>query len=398
MNGRNRKSLLVFFIYYIAYTSIYVARSNFNIASALMESMGTLTVTQIGIIGSIFSAVYAVMKIPSGYIGDRVSVRKIMTFGLMVTALSNLFIGFLPGFYSIAVLWGLNACGQSVLWGPMLRAINEYYGPERGKVLCQRVITSCTVGSMLGTLLAGACSTALGAAACFLIPGAMVLVLSVIVNLTLRGKETKRAETAVVKPKSFGYVLRDRGFQKMAAPALLYGVVRNNISGWMAIYFMDMFGIDLQSVSFFVFIMPVFSLLGQTAFPRFCRILGNESRVTAAAFGLCAVSMLPMCFNAVTPLTALILIAAGTVAIAQHGVHFVSLFPSQYAGVGSVSLVASMTDSLCYVGSCIGSALAGVLIEQWGYSGMYAVMTAFSFAGMLTLLPMCRAKKTAGNI
>ena len=392
MEGQKKKGLAVFFIYYLAYTSIYVARTNFNIASALMESMGTLTIAQIGVIGSIFSAVYAVMKIPSGYIGDRVPVRRIMTFGLLVTALSNLFIGFLPNFYSIAVLWGLNACGQSVLWGPMLRAINEYYGPERGKVLCQRVITSCTIGSMLGTLLAGACSTALGAAACFLIPGAIVLVLSIIVNLTLRGKEGVKPKTAE-KPKSFRYVLTDRGFRRMVTPALMYGIVRNNVSGWMAIYFMDMFGIDLQSVSFFVFLMPIFSLIGQTSFPRFCRMLGNESRVTAVAFALCALSMLPMCFGAVTPVTALAFIAVGTVAIAQHGVHFVSLFPAQYASVGSVSLVASLTDSMCYVGSAIGSALAGWLIELWGYSGMYAVMIAFSLVGTLTLLPGCKSRK-----
>ena len=392
--GLKGRSLLVFIVYYIAYSSIYVARSNFSIASALLESMGVLSITQIGLIGGIFSAVYAVMKIPSGYIGDRVPVRLIMGAGLTVTELSNLLIGFFPTFWSIAILWGMNACGQSVLWGPMLRAINEHYGPERGKVLCQRVITSCTIGSMVGTLLAGRCSTALGAAACFLIPGAIVLAVAIMVWVML-GKHSvsRQKEEKKVQPMSFGALLRDKNFQGMTLPAFLYGVVRNNVSGWMAIYYMDKFGIDLAAVSFFVFVMPAFSFVSQSYFPRVCRLVGNEYRTSILGFGVVALSMLPMALGIVNPITAFICMGVGTMAYAMHGSHFVSLFPAQYANVGSVSLVASLTDSLCYVGSAVGSLLAGVLIEGWGYGTMYAVMAALSVAGMLALILIYKNRK-----
>ena len=101
----SRKRALVFVTCYLAYSSIYVARLNFSVASALLESVGTLDKTGIGIIGSIFSFTYAISKVPNGYIGDRIPARKMIAVGLLIAGVSNLVIGFMPQFFSIAILW-----------------------------------------------------------------------------------------------------------------------------------------------------------------------------------------------------------------------------------------------------------------------------------------------------
>ena len=116
MTLKNRPMIL-YFVYYLAYSSLYIARMNFSVASAFFEEMMILDKAQIGIIGSVFSFSYAFMKIPGGYIGDRRPAQKVIVAGLLIVAVSNLAIGFLPHFYSILLLWGMNGIGQSLLWG-----------------------------------------------------------------------------------------------------------------------------------------------------------------------------------------------------------------------------------------------------------------------------------------
>ena len=60
----------------------------------------------------------------------------------------------------------------------------------------------------------------------------------------------------------------------------------------------------------------------------------------------------------------------------MHGSHFVSLFPAQFASVGSVAMVACLLDVMAYAGSGIGSIIFGVMIENWGYPSMYLVWAA----------------------
>ena len=130
---KEKPLIVVFLVLYLAYSSIYVARLNFSVASGLFQENHILDKAQIGIIGSIFSLTYAVAKIPNGYMGDRLSARKMIISGLLIVGFSNLVIGLFPCFLSIAVFWGLNAYGQSALWGPVLRIFSQSYGKERLK-------------------------------------------------------------------------------------------------------------------------------------------------------------------------------------------------------------------------------------------------------------------------
>lgn len=61
-----------FLLCYAAYTAIYLARLNLSMASPVLKSDGTLTAAQIGLLGGIFSAVYAVGRLMNGARCDHV--------------------------------------------------------------------------------------------------------------------------------------------------------------------------------------------------------------------------------------------------------------------------------------------------------------------------------------
>ena len=106
----------IFFLCYIAYTCIYIARLNLSMASPAMRDAGILTSAQLGFIGSAFSVVYSCGRLFNGILGDRMASKLLIVTGLVLTAAANLLIGILPPYFLILVLWCLNAFGQSMLW------------------------------------------------------------------------------------------------------------------------------------------------------------------------------------------------------------------------------------------------------------------------------------------
>ena len=102
--GGKKRFPLVFFVGYLAYTSIYLARLNFSVAATILQEQDILDKSpDWNYRGVYFSLVYALAKIPNGYMGDRFSANRVIVSGLLITSVSNLLIGFFPGFYVSAI-------------------------------------------------------------------------------------------------------------------------------------------------------------------------------------------------------------------------------------------------------------------------------------------------------
>lgn len=148
-----RKSLSkrqFFVLSYFAYASIYIARLNLTIASPVMQEQRLLTSTQVGAMGGAFFLCYSAGQLLNGFLGDLFPPRKMVTIGLLLTALGNILIGFLPPAGVILVLWGINGFAQSMLWGPLLRALAARFPGEKQAETASCLVSSVGVGSVLG--------------------------------------------------------------------------------------------------------------------------------------------------------------------------------------------------------------------------------------------------------
>lgn len=400
-----KKAIFFYIIYYVAYSSIYIARMNFSVVSALLESAGTLNKSQIGWIGSIFALTYAAAKIPGGYIGDRKSAQKVIVAGLLITAVSNLLIGFLPYFVSIAILWGLNALGQSLLWGPTLRNVNSCFEGQKAKMMSQLLSSSVAVGSILGLVVAGFCSTVFGAAACFFIPGLITAFMALLIRIFIPGwKQSGESEsrgTAVqekeshvpMKRKPVFNLLKDRNFHEMIFPAIAHGMIKDNVNVWLAVYFADSFGIDLSAIVLYIFFIPLFGLVGRLIYPALYKPIKNDFVISILAFAVCILLLIPLVISRVNPVTAMLCLGMISAMVSVINVHMLSMFPSQYAAHGSISLVASTMDVLTYGGAGLGSLFFGILIQKFGYGSMFSVWVAVSLLSILILILAGRRQK-----
>jgi MFS transporter, OPA family, sugar phosphate sensor protein UhpC len=103
----------VFLSITIGYTVFYTTRLSTSVSKDSMIGAGVLTVTQAGLIDSIFLATYAVGKTVNGFFADRVSPRRFFATALAISAVANLAFGLSSSFIVFALLWTINGWVQS---------------------------------------------------------------------------------------------------------------------------------------------------------------------------------------------------------------------------------------------------------------------------------------------
>ena len=115
-----KQNIRIFLVCYASYLFIYVARLNLSMAAPGLKNLAVLSTEQIGLLGSVFSVVYACGRLFSGLLSDRQAPWKMISTGLVLCGISNICFGLFPPFLAILLLWGVNAFAQSMLWGAIL--------------------------------------------------------------------------------------------------------------------------------------------------------------------------------------------------------------------------------------------------------------------------------------
>ncbi len=93
---------------YIGYAAFYFTRKANFIMPAMLSDLG-LTMSDVGILGTLFYITYGCSKFISGMISDRSNPRYFMGLGLIMTGVLNIFFGLSSSLLMLGTLWILNA-------------------------------------------------------------------------------------------------------------------------------------------------------------------------------------------------------------------------------------------------------------------------------------------------
>lgn len=381
----------IFFLCYIAYTCIYIARLNLSMASPAMREAGILTAAELGFIGSAFSVVYSCGRLFNGILGDRIAPKILIVTGLLLTGAANLLIGILPPYLVILVLWCLNAFGQSMLWSSMLKTMTGVYGKARADKKVPILVSSVSAGNVLGILFSSQLVSWFGIEAAFFVPGVMTAVMGLLILWLIPGTCKTQGEK---KPFPFRALLADKQIRGILLPSMFHGAMKDTISLFMAVYFLDIFGVDLESSSWYVLLIPVVGLVGRLVYPGCYRLLKRrEHLLSTICFGLCALFAGLLCFPLKSALIAAIALSMIYALVSMINTSILSMFPLRFAEKDLVSSVSGITDFATYLGAAIASAIYGVLIENSGYIYMFASWAVLAVVSILLLLRLHPMKK-----
>lgn len=382
---------LIFFLCYLAYTCIYIARLNLSMASPAMREAGILSAAELGFIGSAFSVVYSCGRLFNGILGDRIAPKLLIVSGLVLTAAANLLIGILPPYFLILILWCVNAFGQSMLWSAMLKTMTDIYGKTQADKKVPILVSSVSAGNILGILFSARLVTWFGIRAAFLVPGVMTAIMGALIAYVIPSTDIGNTQS---KPFPFKALFGDKKIRTILLPAMFHGAMKDTISLFMAVYFLDTFGVDLAASSWYVLLIPTVGLVGRLIYPSCYRLLQQrEHLLSTIGFGACAVFAAVLCFPLDVPLIAAIALSVIYALVSMINTSILSMFPLRFAKQDLVASVSGITDFATYLGASIASAIYGLLIEGGNYRYMFLSWVVLCLVSILIMLKLHPTKK-----
>ncbi|MCE5341185.1 MAG: MFS transporter [Planctomycetaceae bacterium] len=171
---------------FIGYGTFYLVRNNLAVVAKDMEGALHYSHSMIGSILAISAITYGIGKFLMGAVSDRSDARKFMAFGLILTAICNLFFGAVSNYYMHLFLWGLNGFVQGMGWPPCGRSLGHWYSVRERGTIFSTWNTSHNVGGGIAGVLAAEAAVAFGWRNAFYFPALIAIVGAVYLFWRLR--------------------------------------------------------------------------------------------------------------------------------------------------------------------------------------------------------------------
>lgn len=128
-----RLRVQVFLSATFGYGFYYVCRLSLNVMKKPLVDHHILNESQLGIVGSALFIAYAIGKFVNGFLIDRSNIKRFMAFGLLVSAIINIMLGYTGSFLFFTILWALNGWFQSMGAPPAIVSLSRWFNnKDRG--------------------------------------------------------------------------------------------------------------------------------------------------------------------------------------------------------------------------------------------------------------------------
>ncbi|MBY7141623.1 glycerol-3-phosphate transporter [Virgibacillus sp. NKC19-3] len=276
----------VFMGIFIGYAAYYLIRKNFSIAMPYLQEEG-FSKGELGLALSAVSIAYGISKFVMGTVSDRSNARVFLVAGLILSAIINLLMGFVPVFTSTTtimfIMLFVNGWFQGMGWPPSGRVLVHWFSvSERGgKTAIWNVAHNvggglmaplATAGVAIGTSYFGA--RFIGYEGVFIFPAIIAILVAIVAYMLTRdtpqsvglppieehrndypskSKETFETELTT-KEILFKYVLNNKWVWAIAFANIFVYFVRYGVLDWAPTYLSDEKGFSMNESSFAYFL------------------------------------------------------------------------------------------------------------------------------------------------
>jgi OPA family sugar phosphate sensor protein UhpC-like MFS transporter len=269
----------------IGYGLVYTCRLALSMVKKPLIDGGIFTPVELGIIGSALFYTYAFGKLTNGFLADHMNLKIFFAFGVLISALLNIGMGFSTILWVSVLLWGLNGWFQG--FGAPTGAValaTWFSNKERGRMY-GIWSTAHAIGEGLTFVGVAGIVTLWGWRAGFWGPGALCIVVAGGLYLLMQDRPQTLGLPRVADWKN-DYVSSDEGSRDKKestwalqrtilkipaiwvlalASASIY-VTRYAINSWGVLYMQEAKGYSLMQAGAIISVNTVAGILGALAF------------------------------------------------------------------------------------------------------------------------------------
>ncbi|MEJ7729152.1 MAG: MFS transporter [Polyangiaceae bacterium] len=384
----------------VGYVGIYLCRKNLSVAIPLLQDALHASKEDVGRVASMGTLAYALGKLTSGPLVDRLGGRRGFLLSMVGVAMAGAAGAFAPGLFALTVCYSLNRFVGAAAWGAAVKLVPTWFGTLRTATVLAVLSLSYVMGGVLAILLArqivgwgGGWRAVMGW------PSLVLLALVVLCAMRVRaGPLHARSATegaASVGRQAVWRLVQRPQFLVACGLSFTVTLMRETFNTW-TVDFLTTVQTGTKSVSAAALHSIGFDLAGAAAIVltgfAYDRVAPGARRwlISGTLLVLAAVLAILPGAAAASPVAGALLV--GLVGLLVYGPYSLlsGVLAVESGGAGLAATAANIIDGVGYIAAILAGVMLGRLLDLGGYRlgfGVLAMVTATSAVLALALRP-----------
>ncbi len=392
MRIKKNSAISIGLIFAVVYTVSYLTRINFGAIVSEMEYATGIgrDLLSLSLTGSFVT--YGIGQVISGLLVDRISAKKLMTAGLLVTASMNLLLPFFINPYIMLVIWCINGFAQSFMWPPIVKLMSQLLDDEGYKKAAVIVSWGSSVGTMLAYLSSPLIISFLNWRWVFGISSIIGYLAAV---LWQKFPYTHKPVTAENGQKTSARLLFSPVMLTVMLAIILQGMLRDGVTTWMPSYISETYHWATATSILTAVILPIFSVLCFQAASKLYQTVFKNPLLCAGVFYLASLLATLTLYMATGKQAIVSVLCAAILTGCMHGVNMmlISMLPAYFKRYGVTGTASGVLNSCTYIGSAISTYGVAVLSENRGWKLTVLIWAVIAMLGTILCFACIRGFK-----
>lgn len=376
------------FLLAATYMVSYITRTNFGaIVSEISHATGiSKGLLSMPLTGSFIT--YGVGQLLSGYFGDRISPKKLISMGLVVTVSMNLLIPVCKTPWLMVAVWCINGLAQAFMWPPIVRTMVTLLTVEDYKRAATLVSCAGSLGTILIYLIAPAIISVAGWQGTFFFSAAAGIPMLIMWKRTAPDIQASKHVQRSSAPKGTVKIILSPLVLCILFLIILQGMLRDGITTWMPSFISESFHLDNEIAILTGVLLPAFGIACIQLTNWFYRTkLTNPLTCAGALFGVGAIFAIALVFCSERYAVCSVLFSAAlTGSINGVNLLLISMVPPYFERYGNVSTMSGILNSCTYIGSAVSTYGIAALSEGIGWTKTIFIWFLVALVGCVVCL------------
>jgi sugar phosphate permease len=395
-----RRRNLVWAVTWLAYASYYLGRKGFSAAKHSLKDARLLDTGALGAIDTAYLAAYVLGQFTSGVLGDRVGARRLIGYGLLLSA--ALCAGF--GASSTALwffaLFTLNGLAQATGWPGTTRAMAEWTTPENRGTVMGLWSTCYQVGPFVAGPLAGMLIHRSGWRGAFQVPAVIMALVALLVLWLVKAGPTPvltpvtREEDAAERRLAQRAVVRNPVLWSYGASYFFIKFMRYALALWLPFFLQEQMGYAVDKANNVAAAFEGGGFLGVIALGALSdKLSWGRVRLSAASLLGLAVALFAAAklVGDSTWLNVLLLGLVGAFLFAPDSI-LCGAAAQDAGGRRAVSMATGFVNGVGSVGALLEGLTVPALTAKFGWNALFPGLVGMAVLAALCLLPVLRER------
>lgn len=386
--------IFLFSLCFLVYLSTYLGRLNYSASITAILEEGIFTKSQTGIIGTTFFFTYGLGQFISGFLGDKITPKKLVFLGVFISSISNLFMAFTNNYLIMVLAWSINGLFQSFIWSPMIRFIVDFLDDSIKSKTCIYLNLSVPLGTILTYIMTASIIKFKSWKFVFILSGIILLIISILwlIGYNLIEKNAKnngiQYEKKVIKNDNKNNnntniniisLIISSGFIFLLFSLIVQGSLKDGVTNWVPVYINETYNLGSSISIISTIIIPIFNIFGVYFASILNHKIKNEIKTSAIFFGICTICLFILFISSgKSVFISLLMLGISTTTMMAVNTLLIGLLPINFDKINKVSSISGILNSFVYIGGAISTYGIGIMSEKIGWNNTILVWIILS--------------------